>query len=237
MKMKDKKAAQIEAKRKHIASLAAAKAGRRVEPILKRGEPTRIEKPLILIVCEGKNTEPSYFRQFKLTSATIKAIGKGFNTTSLVNHAILLSQQYSYDQVWCVFDRDQFPANDFNNAIAIATASEIGVAYSNQAFEYWLILHLEDHQGGGMNRSEYGNKINDYLKAMGSSYEGDGSKLVTDVFFEILNGIDPASNRSRIELAITRAKRNYDFMSHLRPADAESSTTVFKLVEEILKYV
>lgn len=237
MKMKDKKAAQIEAKQKHIAELAAAKARRRAEPILERIAPTKIEKPTILIVCEGKNTEPSYFRQFKLTSATIKAIGNGYNTTSLVNHAITLNQQGTYDQVWCVFDKDQFPANDFNNAIIIAAANNFGVAYSNQAFEYWLILHFEDHQGGGMHRDEYDNTINDYINPLGSTYDGEGSKTVTDDFFEILSGIDTATNRPRIDLAISRAKRNYNLLTHASPATEESSTTVFKLVEEILKFI
>jgi hypothetical protein len=237
MKMKDKKASQIEAKQKHIAELAAVKARRRAEPLLERTAPTKIEKPTILIVCEGKNTEPSYFRQFKLTSATIKAIGIGYNTVSLVNQAIALNQQSAYDQVWCVFDKDQFSANDFNNAIMIAAANNFGVAYSNQAFEYWLILHFEDHQGGGMNRDEYDETINDYINPLGSSYDGEGSKTITDDFFEILDGIDAVTNRPRIDLAISRAKRNYNLLIHASPATEESSTTVFKLVEEILKSV
>jgi hypothetical protein len=237
MKMKDKKAAQIEAKQKHIVELAAAKARRRTEPILERTAPNKIEKPTILIVCEGKNTEPSYFRQFKLTFAIIKAIGNGYNTTSLVNHAITLNQQGTYDQVWCVFDKDQFPANEFNNAITIAAANNFGVAYSNQAFEYWLILHFEDHQGGGMHRDEYDDTINDYINPLGSTYDGEGSKTVTDDFFEILSGIDTATNRNRIELAVSRAKRNYNLLTHASPATEESSTTIFKLVEEILKFI
>lgn len=237
MKMKDKKAAQIEAKQKHIAALAATKTRRRTGPVLERTAPTKIEKPTILIVCEGKNTEPSYFRQFKLTSATIKAIGNGYNTTSLVNHAITLNQQGTYEQVWCVFDKDQFAANDFNIAITTAAANNFGVAYSNQAFEYWLILHFEDHQGGGMCRGEYADTINDYINLLGSTFDGEGSKKVTDDFFEILSSIDSVTNRPRIDLAISRAKRNYNLLSHSSPATEESSTTVFKLVEEILKFI
>jgi hypothetical protein len=237
MKMKDKKAAQIEAKQKHILELSAAKAKRRVEPILARAIPVKLEKPTILIVCEGKNTEPSYFRQFKLTSATIRAIGNGYNTTSLVNQAIALSQQRTYDQVWCVFDKDQFPANDFNNAITITTANNFGVAYSNQAFEYWLILHFEDHQGGGMNSDKYDQTINRYINPLGANYDGEGSKNITEDFFEILDGIDTKTNRPRIELAILRSKRNYNQLTHASPATEESSTTVFRLAEEILKFI
>jgi hypothetical protein len=237
MKMKNKKAAQIEDRQKHIAELVAVKARRRAEPILERTAPTKIEKPTILIVCEGKNTEPSYFRQFKLTSATIKATGNGYNTTSLVNQAIALNQEGTYDQVWCIFDKDKFPANDFNTAIMNAIANNFGVAYSNQAFEYWLILHFDDHQGGGMNRDEYYETINDYIKPLGATYDGKGSKTITEDFFEILIGVDAKTNRPRIELAISRAKRNYNLLPHASPAIEESSTTVFKLAEEIMKFI
>ena len=119
--------------------------------------PTKLERPTILIVCEGENTEPSYFSQFKLSTATIKAIGEGYNTVSLVNRALKLSKEKSYDQVWCVFDKDDFSVNNFNNAITLSEANNFGVAYSNQAFEYWLILHFDDHQGGGMHRDDYNN--------------------------------------------------------------------------------
>ncbi len=243
MKMKDKKAAQIEGKQKHLAELATVKARRRAEPSLERVAPTKTEKPTILIVCEGKNTEPSYFRQFKLTSATIKAIGNGFNTISLVKEAIKYSKKKKvsgnlmYDKVWCVFDKDDFSDNDFNRAIKFAKKNKLEVAYSNQAFEYWLILHFKDHQGGGMNRNEYDKTINDYINPLGSTYDGEGSKTVSEDFFEILDGIDKATKRPRINLAISRAKRNYNLLTHASPATEESSTTVFKLVEEILKFV
>ena len=242
MKMKDKKAAQIEAKQKHIAELSIAKAKRRAEPILERAVPVKLEKPTILIVCEGKNTEPSYFRQFKLTSATIKAIGDGFNTISLVKEAIKHSKKkvngnLMYDKVWCVFDKDDFSDNDFNRAIKFAEKNKLGVAYSNQAFEYWLILHFEDHQGGGMNRDEYDQTINEYINPLGANYDGEGSKIITEDFFEILDGIDTKTNRPRIELAISRAKTNYNQLTHASPATEESATTVFRLAEEILKFI
>ena len=34
-------------------------------------------KKSFLIICEGENTEPDYFNAFRLTSATVKAVGKG----------------------------------------------------------------------------------------------------------------------------------------------------------------
>ncbi len=236
MKMKDKKAEQVKKKEEHLKRRKATKARRRGEPILERPEPSKAEKPAILIVCEGENTEPSYFRQFRLSSATIKAVGEGYNTVSLVNRAQQLAKGKEYDQVWCVFDKDDFSDNDFNNAIAMAESMGFGVAYSNQAFEYWIILHFEDHQGGGMHRSAYENKINDYLKPLGVQFDGN-SKTITEEIFSILEEAAPEAKTTRIRLAINRAKRIYDSLTHHSPAKEESSTTVYLLVEEILKYI
>jgi hypothetical protein len=234
MKMKDKKADQTVKRKKHLENL---KKSRRDEPILDRNEPSKLEKPTILIVCEGKNTEPSYFRQFKLSTATIKPIGEGYNTVSLVNRAKQLSEERTYEQVWCVFDKDDFSNTDFNNAVQIAEANNFGVAYSNQAFEYWIILHFNDHQGGGMNRNDYDDKINELLKYFGITYDGKSSKIITDEIFELLEGIDTKINKVRRDLAIERAKRNDAFFDHTNYAEEESSTTVFKLVEELIKYI
>jgi len=237
--MKNKKADQIASKLVHKETL---KSKRRTEPLLERAEAKILEKPTILIVCEGENTEPSYFRQFKLSSATIRPIGEGYNTISLVKRAVQLSKEKSYDQVWCVFDADPKPDNpnqakNFNDAVTLAEKKGFGVAYSNQAFEYWLILHFDDHQGGGMNRNDYNNKINQLLKPFGLTYDGESNKIITEEIFEVLDSIDKKTNKKRTRLAILRAERNYDLFDHTNPANEESSTTLFRLVEELLKYV
>lgn len=124
-----------------------------------------------------------------------------------------------------------------NNAINIAEAQNFKVAYSNQAFEYWIILHLDDHQGGGMHRDDYDKKLNNLLKPFGIKYDGQGSKLITEEIFEILDGIDEETNKERVEIAINRAKRNLRNHNNVSPALAESSTTVFKLVEELKRHL
>jgi hypothetical protein len=234
MKMKDKKAEQKAAKQKHREQL---KAQRRKEPSLERPVAELTEKPSILIVCEGENTEPSYFNQVRITSAKVKSVGEGYNTISLVNRALALSQQGNYDQVWCVFDKDDFNDNDFNSAIQIAVANNFGVAYSNQSFEYWLILHFNDHQGGGMHRDSYNDKINEHLKPFKVTYDGNGTKLIEEDFFELLDEIDDKTSRKRAELAIDRAERIYNHFDQTNPAREESSTTVLRLVRELLKFV
>lgn len=234
--MRSKHTQQAEDRVRHRAKLAEAKLKRRQAPSLARKAPSKSERPFLLIVCEGKNTEPSYFRLFKLTNASIKAIGTGANTVSLVQRAAELAQMDHYDQVWCVYDKDSFSANDFNNGIKMADSLGFQVAWSNQAFEYWLILHFEDHQGGAMHRDLYHGKINGYLNPMGVRYDGHGSKIVSREIFMVLNAEDPKTGKLRVDLAIDRAKRNLSLHDRYPSAQAESSTTVHLLVAELKKY-
>jgi len=234
MRMKNKKNEQIADRKRHREQL---KSKRRQEPSLERKSLNLSTKPSILIVCEGENTEKSYFDQFRVSSAVIKSVGTGFNTCSLVNRAKKIADVEEYNQVWCVFDKDEFSNYSFNKAVHNAEKLGYGVAYSNQAFEYWLILHLDDHQGSMMNRENYKDKINELLKPFGIEFDADGRKIVKEDLFDILNGIDHKSKKKRVDLAIERAEKIYNCLDHRNPATEESSTTVFKLVSELMKYV
>lgn len=97
-------------------------------------------------------------------------------------------------------------------------------------------MHFDDHQGGGMHRKDYGKKLNSLLKPFNLTYDGERSKIITEDIFEVLEGIDEKTNKERKVLAIQRAKRNYNQFEHINPAIEESSTTVFRLVETLLKY-
>ncbi len=245
MKMQSKKLIQQEKADAHKRRLAEIKARRRGEISLERKAPELEENPTILIYCEGKNTEPSYFNKFRLSSLTVESYGEGRNTFSLVERAKSISDKNKYDQVWCVFDADPKPDNpkqleNFNNAIILATKLGFGIAYSNQAFEYWLILHFEDHQGGAMDRNIYGDKVNSYINKLGVHYAYDGNKKIEQDFFNLFENIiktDRDGNQySRSDIAIERAKKIYNRLDHKNPGKEESSTTVFKLVEELNKY-
>jgi hypothetical protein len=88
-----------------------------------------------------------------------------------------------------------------------------------------------------MNRTDYHDKINKILKPFGVTYEGESTKIITEDFFEVLDGFDKKTNKERKQLAIERAERNYNRFDHSNPANEESSTTVFRLVQELLKYI
>lgn len=92
--MKNKQAKQLRDRQIHREQL---RNNRKKAPNLERLEGNRLIKPTILIVCEGMNTEPSYFNQFRLPSATVTTVGEGYNTVSLVNRALALSKERHYD--------------------------------------------------------------------------------------------------------------------------------------------
>ncbi|PIB23745.1 hypothetical protein BFP77_15655 [Maribacter sp. 4U21] len=241
MKMKNKNERQKANKFRHLDEVGRNKRQRREEPKLNRKRASKEALPLILIACEGKNTEPSYFNKFELKSVEIEPIGDGFSHLSLINWAQRLAKLKKYDEVWCVFDADPKPddpnwAHNFNNAIWTAQKIKYHVGYSHQAFEYWLILHFEDHQGGSMNRTDYNTKLNQLINPLGASFDGNGSKVVTPELFELLNGVDKATGKARVELAICRAKKIFDKHDHKNPAKEESSTNIFELVLRILNF-
>lgn len=88
-----------------------------------------------------------------------------------------------------------------------------------------------------MHRDDYHKKINGLLKPFKVKYDGNKSKIITEEIFELLEGVDANTKKERRILAIERAMRNYNRLDHSNPALEESSTTVFKLVEELLKYL
>ena len=48
---------------------------------------------------------------------------------------------------------------------------------------------------------------------------------------------DDKTGKERKLLAIERANRNYNQFDNINPSVEESSTTVFRLVEELIKYI
>lgn len=89
----------------------------------------RSQRKLILIVCEGARTEPSYFEGFPLTKKVCDVRGAGANTLSVVEKAIEIRNEGSYDEVWCVFDRDSFPVKRVQSAFSLAHKEKIKIAF------------------------------------------------------------------------------------------------------------
>lgn len=105
------------------------------------------ERKYFLIVCEGEKTEPNYFRYFKNKLPkhllnTVELIGEGDNTLNVVKKAISLKLDRlkdpitpEFDEVWAVFDKDDFPTERVDSAFNLANHNDIKCAFSNQSFE------------------------------------------------------------------------------------------------------
>lgn len=119
----------------------------------------------ILIVCEGKETEPNYFSSFpKLDNVSVVTTGGKGSPSQVVKKALELrdkAKQSPYDAVWAVFDKDNF--TDFKTAIDTAQGKQIGCAWSNEAFELWFIYHFENPTSA-ISRNDYGSKIEAHVK-------------------------------------------------------------------------
>lgn len=200
----------------------------RVERKITRISGVREVKQTFLIVCEGVNTEPDYFNAFRLTSANVKAIGQGMGTITLAQKAINIKEKErlkgkTYNQNWVVFDKDDFPEKDFNSAILLARQNGFEVAYSNQAFEFWFLLHFNLYQGA-LHRSKYEKLLSTLLGFTYTKKEEVSSKMFNTLF-------------SKQKQAIHHAKTIMKQFDGNNPAQQESSTTVYRLVEELNRFV
>ncbi|MBF2005048.1 RloB family protein [Chlorogloeopsis fritschii PCC 9212] len=183
---------------------------------------TREVRQRFLIVCEGEKTEPNYFRSFRVPKnvAEIDVQGLGENPSKLVQSAKELQNQEDYDQVWCVFDRDSWPMEDFNNAIKNADAQGFKVAYSNEAFELWYVLHFE-FLNTGIPRSDYKKKLTSLL---GKTYKKNSETIYDELFEKQSIAIKNAENLLK------------QYAPHI-PARDNPSTTVHLLVQELNKFI
>lgn len=187
--------------------------------------------PIILIVCEGERTEPNYFDQFEVTNITIDPRGIGDNTIRLVEYAIKESKRNDYDQVWCVFDKDSFPKDNFNSAVQLAQNNDFGIAYSNESFELWYILHFE-FLNSQITRDQYIKKLNNIFKSKKDEGFPDSYKKNDPNIYRILKPYQHVALKNSKNLS-------KDYESELITSSATQCpvTYVYKLVEELNKWI
>jgi hypothetical protein len=191
----------------------------------KRKVHTREPYVSFLIICEGEKTEPNYFRKFRLLA---ESIGFGQDPLNVVKEAIKRKERAKqtknpYDQVWAVFDKDDFPKERFNEAIQLARRGKIGVAYSIEAFELWYLLHF-NYYDTAISRKDYCKKLSGML---GHKYK----KNSKDMYNELAG---------RQQEAIKNAKRLFQEQEKRCKGRSDCyknpSTTVFRLLEELNKH-
>lgn len=137
-----------------------------------------------------------------------------------------------YTQIWCVFDKDDFNADDFDNAINRAKGHPfLRAAWSNEAFELWYVLHFQylDAAPGyaaGPARAYYKARLTKLLRPLGrTKYEKNDPTLY------VLLG------PQRLQTAMGYARRLQAFHPIGTPFhQCLLATTVHELVELMLSY-
>ena len=144
------------------------------------GRPGHVERRRVLIVCEDSKSSRFYFEGFPVDRhrAIVKAVGTGMNTDSLVEEAVRLQNQAqqqgsAFSHVWCVFDRDSFPPANYARAFELANNNRFKVAWANEAFELWYLLHFH-YLDAGISRAEYPSRL---TKRLGVDYDKSDQKI------------------------------------------------------------
>lgn len=203
---------------------------------------------LFLIVCEDQKTEPSYFERFKSQipkeTLYLKPVGTGRDPKGVVEKAIeernLLAKEANkeVDCVWVVFDKDDADENaskiqNFEDAFTISNTENFKIAYTNEAFELWLLLHFIDiDKNTPIPREEiYRSLKEEFQKIEGyENYEYNHS-TIDERTIEI---VFKAGDRN---LAIKRAEILLEHHKENAPIDANPSTKVHILINELLEWI
>jgi len=198
-------------------------------------------KNSILIICEGEKTEPEYFEKFPITNINVVTIGIGKSNIALIEDAIVVWKKNAdegkyFERLWCVFDRDDFPLRNYNQAFKSILSEEtrlnkkfrkktgrnvnINIAYSNQAFELWYLLHF-DYINTALDRSQYQEMLS---QRMNRRYKKNDPNM-----YSLLS-------KSQ-DFAIKNAKKLKASINMALKHNHNPSTTVYKLVEELNTYL
>ncbi|MBI2301738.1 MAG: RloB domain-containing protein [Armatimonadetes bacterium] len=154
----------------------------------RRGAPTRAPKARFLVVCEGEKTEPLYFRSLRdergLLPVEVEVLGPetGTDPRNLVDNAASRQRRARrgddpYDQVWCVFDRDQH--DHIPEATDRARQLGIEVAFSSPCFELWYLLHFR-YSTAHIERDKAARELNGLVEGGYEKYRPDVYALLLD---------------------------------------------------------
>jgi hypothetical protein len=205
------------------------------ESSVTQGKPIEVieQRQYFLIICEGIRTEPNYFKYIsnflpKNLIETITIVGAGDNTINVVERAVTERDRRRnnkllphFDEVWAVFDKDDFPDERFNNAVILANNNGVNSAHSNQAFELWYVLHFQ-YLDTALTRNDYFRILSEKLKA---KYEKNNEEIIKMLF-----------ERGNVVKAIEFADTLVSMNNGQSAAKSWPVTFVHKLVCKLLKY-
>lgn len=226
--------------------------------------------PTFIIFCEDEISEPIYFKYFETSIIKVNPVknqkSKIDNVFNAICHCIdqglmdskdeLLCLRKEDTHVWCVFDRDREETTSkrhignisFNEAIETAKARGIKVAWSNDAFELWVLLHFEDVDFEDENykkRKAYYDRLTKIFKSLPNPNE-DLVKALKHKSFSYKQDLKHKNNFrnivrneiiSKTKDAIKRAKvlEKYHEMTNKHNHKKSPCTYIHHLVEELIR--
>ena len=201
---------------------------------LSRRGPVKELATTIIVVTEGKKTEPQYLEMFKKvhvppsvkrSAFDLKIIPSGSDPTRVVDEAIqeletLQRVGGKKDSVWAMFDRDEH--SRFEEAKNKAKNKGVHLAVSNPCFEIWGIYHYQDWQAH-IERD----KCQDELGQLCPGYDKKCGKTF----------IDKDVIKEKCYDAIERAKKSLNSRKEEGDPEGNPSTSVHCLIKTILSKV
>ena len=208
----------------------------------------KLYKYLFLIVCEDQKTEPYYFdyfkSQFPSDSIFLRAVGAGKDPKRVVEEAIeerkklALEAKRDVDEVWVTFDKDDADENvkkikNFEEAFEVALQENIEVAYSNEVFEIWLLLHFTNiNKDIPLPRNQVYDMLQVQIRKTKkyAEYVYDHKKpnpKTIEIVFEI----------GSLESAIKRAEILMEKQKGRKPIEANPSTKVYILMQQLQAWI
>ena len=208
--------------------------------------------PDIVIACEDSCSSPTYFKMIVNNLIKDKIITQDSFVIAPHKHTNPIGvlndlQNYKkdgktykdFDHKWIVIDRDisrvsggGHTAEDFNNALQNAKSKKsnlnVEVAYANDSFELWYLLHFE-YRNSAISRDEVLTQVIKRLKAVDThkfaqlSKDNIKQENYTKLIFETLKPLQ--------DVAIRNAKKLLEsYGEEHNPESDNPSTTIYKLV-------
>lgn len=195
----------------------------------------RQERDKFYIITNGKNTEKSYFELLKKKKSIYDVVVEFQNEDPIGLVAYAKKYLGTANAVWCVFDIDYtYEENRLIPALKDAFQNGINIAYSNKAFEVWLISHFEQCEKA-MEIKDYPEKLEKLLA--GCKYKKKYDKSDRDMLEKVFipKYKDAVNNAKIVHQKRIKEHNNllYGTNSEYPIWEWNSCTTVYKLVEAL----
>ena len=187
------------------------------------------------IITNGTETEYNYFSLLKSYKSVydVKIITRNADPKGLVDYAKTLVGEAN--QVWVVFDIDEsYEDNRLVPAINEAERTGVHYAFSNIAFEVWLISHYKQ-LSKSMTEKQLEADLNDYIKNVlkkKTKYKKNDGELLKKSF---VPNYKTAINNAKIVYQTKKREHRemYGENSRVPIWEWNSATSVFLLVEAL----